>query len=149
MRNHHRARPTSPKRKSPPKKRGATVPKTKGASSRNCRGLGIIGALCGGWSRCWWVGLLTSPANTAPGRLAPGAHQPHVQGHPCCTDTPQQGGFLCLFAVSVAPAGASEEANRSPANPCQHSREREKKNQPGTVGFLNSGGAGGSQILTL
>ena len=39
---------------------------------------------------------------------------------PCRTDPPPQGGFFAPFAVSVAPARASEEANRWPANPRQH-----------------------------
>lgn len=40
--------------------------------------------------------------------------------HPCLADTPLQSGFLLPFAVSVAPARASEEANRWPENPRQH-----------------------------
>lgn len=55
--SHHRANPTSPRTNSPTKKRGAREPKAKGSSSRNCRGLGIMGALCSEWallgrSRC-------------------------------------------------------------------------------------------------
>jgi hypothetical protein len=33
---------------------------------------------------------------------------------------PPQGGFFVPFAISVAPARASEAANRRPANPRQH-----------------------------
>ena len=50
VRSHHRATPTSARRNSPTKKRGAMVPKAKGASSRNCRGLGSMGGLCGAWA---------------------------------------------------------------------------------------------------
>ena len=69
-----------------------------------------------------------TPSRTARNRLrsvaadsVPDPHQPLglVGGYPCRTDPPPPGGFFVPFAVSVAPARASEEANRRPANPRQ------------------------------